>query len=341
MKQLLNTLYINTQGTYLRLEHDTLKLDAEGKTVHQMPLHHLGSIVMFGNVLVSPYLLHRCAEDGRALVWMTRSGRFRGRLHKPVSGNVLLRRAQFEVLSSVEGTLELSKRMVAGKLQNARQTLLRGARESKNEEHKSALQSVAQTHANTIKRLPRLKYLDEVRGAEGDAAKLYFGVFDHLILNADFSFNGRNRRPPKDPVNALLSFTYSLLGNECAAACEGVGLDPQMGFLHALRPGRDSLGLDLMEELRSVFADRFVLSLINRQQLKPKDFNERPGGAVELKEDARKDFLIAYQKRKQDEVTHPVLGKPVPYGLIPHIQARLLARHLRGDLPEYQPFFQR
>jgi CRISPR-associated protein Cas1 len=343
VKQVLNTLYVQTQGSYLRLDHDTLKIDIEGKTVAQIPLHHLGGLVVFGNVLLSPFLIHRCAEDGRSVVWLTQNGRFKARLFAPTSGNVLLRRAQHKALDCADMTLELAKFMVAGKLQNARTVLLRAARENTAPNAEQAIREAARIHADAIVRLPRLHYLDEVRGAEGDAAKAYFAVFDHMIrTNKDtFAFSGRNRRPPRDRVNALLSFVYGMLRNECTSALEGVGLDPQVGFLHALRPGRPALALDLMEELRAPLADRFVLTLINLAQVKSDGFVTRPGGAVELSEDTRKTVVVAYQKRKQDEVTHPVLGKPIPFGLVAHTQARLLARHLRGDVPNYQPFLYR
>lgn len=343
MKELLNTLYIQTQGSYLRLEHDTLKIDVEGKTAAQIPLHHLGGLVVFGNVLLSPFLIHRCADDGRSIVWLTQNGRFKARLFSPTSGNVLLRRAQHAALDGEATTLAIARLMVAGKLQNARTVLLRVAREAGSLEAEGALRAAAALHARTITQLPRLRYLDEVRGAEGDAARGYFAVFDTMIRsNKDaFVFSGRNRRPPRDRVNALRSFVYGMLRNECASALEGVGLDPQIGFLHALRPGRPALALDLMEELRAPLADRFVLTLINLGQVKADGFVTRPGGAVELGEDARKTVIVAYQKRKQDEVTHPILKKPVPLGLVPHVQARLLARHLRGDLPAYPPFLYR
>ncbi len=264
MKELLNTLYVQTQGSYLRVDHDTLKIDVEGSAAAQIPLHHLGGLVVFGNVLLSPFLIHRCARLRRSVVWLTQSGRFKARLFAPTSGNVLLRRAQNAALDNPERVLEVARHMVAGKLQNARTVLLRAAREAGSDtEH--ALRAAATLHARTITRLPRLRYLDEVRGAEGDAAKSYFAVFDTMIRGdkAAFSFGGRNRRPPRDRINALWSFVYGMLRNECTSALEGVGLDPQVGFLHALRPGRPTLALDLMEELRAPFADRFVLTLIN------------------------------------------------------------------------------
>ncbi len=343
MKQLLNTLYVQTQGSYLRLEQDTLKIDVEGKNAFQLPLHHLGGVVVFGNVLMSPFLLHRCAQDGRSVVWLSRSGRFQARLNGPVTGNVLLRRAQHAALDQEAASVDIARTFVAGKLHNTRNVLMRAARDGASAEAEYTLRSAARGHAAIIRKLPALSRLDEVRGAEGDAARLYFAAFDHLIRTRKdgFVFRTRTRRPPLDPVNALLSFLYGLLRGECAAACEGVGLDPQMGFLHALRPGRPSLALDLMEELRAPLADRLALTLINRAQLRPEDFTVRVGGAVSLSDDARKLVLTEYQKRKQDEVQHPVLNQSVPLGLIPHIQARLLARHLRGDVVTYQPFIQR
>lgn len=298
--------------------------------------------MVFGNVLLSPFLIHRCADDGRSIVWLTQNGRFKARLFAPTSGNVLLRRAQHAALDSPERTLGVARLMVAGKLQNARTILLRVAREAGSPGAQESLRAAA-LHARTITQLPRLRYLDEVRGAEGDAARGYFAVFDAMIRGDKntFVFSGRNRRPPRDRVNALLSFVYGMLRNECASALEGVGLDPQVGFLHALRPGRPALALDLMEELRAPLADRFVLTLINLGQVRADGFVTRPGGAVELTEDTRKTVVVAYQKRKQDEVTHPVLKRAVPLGLVPHVQARLLARHLRGDLPDYPPFLYR
>jgi CRISP-associated protein Cas1 len=343
MKQILNTLYVQTQGTYLRLDHDTLVLEVEQKKQFQVPLHHLGGIVAFGNVLMSPFLLHRCAGDGRAVVWMTEYGRFRARLTGETTGNVLLRRSQHAALDNPQTTLDIARYMVAGKLQNARNVLMRSAREAKTEDDRQSLSKAAQVHADAIGNAEKAVDLDKLRGIEGYAAKAYFAAFTAMVLSdrAVFEFTERSRRPPKDPINALLSFAYTLLVNECVAACEGVGLDPQMGFLHVLRPGRPALALDLMEELRPILADRFVLTLINRAQIQPNDFVERPGGAIYLTDEARKTFLGAYQKRKQEEVTHPITGSKVPFGLISHVQARLLARHLRGDVPSYQPFILR
>jgi CRISP-associated protein Cas1 len=342
MKEILNTLYVQSQGTYLQLDHETLKVKLEEET-KQVPLHHLGGIVAFGNVLFSPFLIHRCAADGRSIVWLSQSGRFQGRLAGPTTGNVLLRRAQHEAIADAEKTLHIARYVVAGKLQNARSVLMRAAREAKVAGDEERLRSAAQVHADGIESAAKSTDIDKLRGIEGYAAKAYFGAFGGMIRmnREEFEFAGRSKRPPKDAINALLSFAYTLLANECVAACEGVGLDPQMGFSHVLRPGRPSLALDLMEELRSVVADRLVLNLVNRGQVKPGDFEVRPGGGVLMQEDARKAFLVAYQNRKQEEVMHPIVGSKVPLGLLCHVQARLLARHLRGDVPEYAPFILR
>lgn len=343
MKQILNTLYVQTQGTYLRLDHDTLQVEIEKTKALQVPLHHLGSIVVFGNVLTSPFLIHRCAEDGRSLVWLTEYGQFKARLSGSTTGNVLLRQAQYNALYTSSVTLDIARRIVAGKLQNARNILMRAAREAKHEGDCTQLTNAATIHAEAIQNTSKVEELEKLRGIEGYAAKNYFGAFTAMIRQHRevFAFTERSRRPPKDPINALLSFVYTLLANECVSACEGVGLDPQMGYLHALRPGRPALALDLMEELRSPLADRLVLTLVNRSQLTPDDFIERPGGAVYLTKKGRDTLLTAYQKRKQEEVFHAILQTKVPLGLISHTQARLLARHLRGDLPNYQPFILR
>jgi CRISPR-associated protein Cas1 len=294
-------------------------------------------------VLVSPFLIHRCVEDGRDLVWLSEHGRFQARVAGPTTGNVLLRRAQHTALDRTDATLQIARYIVAGKLQNARHVLMRAAREAKDEDDRVALSAAAKIHVEAIQGTESVQELEKLRGLEGYAAKAYFAAFTHMIrLHRDaFALTERSRRPPRDPINALLSFLYTLLTNECVAACEGVGLDPQIGFLHALRPGRPSLALDLMEELRAPLADRLVLTLINRGQIKPDDFMERPGGAIHLTDDARKTVLTSYQKRKQEEVPHIMTNSKAPFGLVAHVQARLLARHLRGDISTYQPFIQR
>ena len=343
MHQLLNTLYITTPEAYVHLDHETLRIEVEGETRLQVPLHHIGALVCFGDVLISPAVLHRCADDGRSVVLLDRNGRFKGRLEGPVSGNVLLRKAQHEAVSNAERTLAIARNFVAGKIQNTRQIVLRAARETEDSQESGQLAETARALAATLAQVATTTDLDQLRGFEGEAARRHFGTFTCMVREGreTFQLNGRNRRPPRDPTNALLSFLYVLLLTDCVAAAEGVGLDPQMGFLHALRPGRPALGLDLMEELRSVIAERLALTLINRRQVTATHFVTRPGGAVYLGDEGRKEVIVAYQKRKQEEVQHPVLEQKVPVGLIPHVQARLLARVLRGDMEAYVPFLAR
>jgi CRISPR-associated protein Cas1 len=343
MPELLNVLYVQTQGAFLHLKHDTVSIKMEGETKLRVPLLRLKGIVVFGRVTLTPYLIQRCAKDGRALVWMTGHGRFRGRLISPTQGNVLLRRAQHLALSDPKQPWRIGRQIVAGKIQNSRNQILRSRRDTQDPEDRATLAKAAERLADVLIRLKETSDLNEVRGAEGEAARAYFSVLNQMIRVNDeaFIFEGRNRRPPRDPVNSVLSFLYSLLCAECASALEGVGLDPQVGYLHALRPGRPALALDLMEELRSPLADRLTLTLINRRQLKAKHFEEKTGGAVYLNEDGRRTVLVAYQKRKEAEINHRVLQRKVPFGLVPHVQARLLARHLRGDLEHYPPFIYR
>jgi CRISPR-associated protein Cas1 len=343
MRQLLNTLYVTTEPSYLHLDHETVRMEVEGEIQAQVPLHHLGAIVCFGNVLISPALMGRCADDGRAVVLMSRSGRFRARVHGPQSGNILLRETQFELASSESACTDIARALVAGKVQNSRRLIVRAAREIGDAKRQSSLQAAAKHMARTLDYLESADSTEEVRGLEGDAAKTYFGVLSHMVRQqrGDFKMTQRSRRPPRDPFNAVLSFLYTLLLNDCNAAAEGVGLDFQMGFLHVSRPGRPSLGLDLMEELRAPVADRLALTLINRRQLTPSDFRSCEGEAVLLNDDGRKTVIQAYQERKQDEVTHPFLDRSMEIGLIPHAQARLLARTLRGDMDSYIPYLTR
>ena len=339
--QLLNTLYVTLQESYLHLENDTLRLEIGHETKLRVPLHHLGSVVCFGHVKVSLPLMHRLAEDGISLVLLDENGRFKARLEGPVSGNVLLRQAQHRRADEAAFALEIARNCVAGKIRNCRQLLLRGARESRDENDAALLTRAAQDLSAALRALPDAGSLDVVRGVEGEAARQYFAALHRLVraeARADFSMDGRSRRPPRDRMNALLSLLYTLLMNDVRSALEAVGLDPQIGFLHALRPGRAALALDLMEEFRFV-ADRLALTLINRQQLARRDFAEREGGAVLLENDSRKTVLVAWQERKQETLTHPLLKEPVAIGLLPHIQARLLARTIRGDAPVYVPFF--
>jgi CRISPR-associated protein Cas1 len=343
MRELLNVLYVQTQGAVLHLDHDTVRVEVEGETKLRAPLLRLEGIVVFGQVTVTPFLVHRCAEDGRSLVWLDRHGRFKARAEGEVGGNVLLRRAQHLALSDPVRPWAIARQIVAGKVQNSRQVLLRGARESRTSADTLVLAAAAERLAECLGRARDSKDLTTLRGAEGEAAHVYFEVFERLVHaeREDFAFGGRTRRPPRDRLNAVLSFLYSLLRNECASALEGVGLDPQVGYLHALRPGRPALALDLMEELRPVIADRLALTLVNRRQLKGSDFDEFPDGSFLLNEGGRKTVLVAYQKRKEEEVQHRVLKAKVPLGLVPHVQARLLARHLRNEIGHYPPFLYR
>lgn len=339
--QLLNTLYVTTPDAYLHLDNDTLRIEIEHETKLRVPLHHLSAVVCFGHTLVSPGLMHRLADEGKSLVLLDAHGRFKGRLEGPVSGNVLLRQSQHSRLASAEFCVAVAKSCVAGKLKSCRQVLLRGARETGRAEDNDELAATADEFVRALARLEHAPDLDAVRGIEGDAAKRYFGVLGLMVrpdARAHFTPNGRTRRPPLDRMNALLSFHYALLMNDCRSAIESVGLDPQVGYLHAVRPGRAALALDLMEEFRPLLADRLALTLINRRQIQAVDFDVRPGGAVLLKDEARKTVVTAYQERKQETLTHPLLETSLPLGLTPFVQARLLARAVRGDAEVYQPF---
>ena len=341
MRQILNTLYIMTPNAYVHLDNNTLRIEVEREKKMQVPLHHIGSVVCFGDVMVSPGAMHRCAEEGRNLVFLDRNGRFKARLEGPVSGNILLRQAQFHAVDNAAFVMETAKSMVAGKLRNARQVLLRGAREAENAQDQVKLSKAAESLAASIRSLSIADSLDIVRGIEGEAAKTYFSNLNYLVrsdMRDNFSMNGRSRRPPLDRFNALLSFMYAMVMNDCRSALESVGLDPQLGFLHVVRPGRAALALDLMEEFRAVLADRLVLTLINRRQVSENDFVERPGGAIHMQDGTRKTVVVAYQERKQEEVTHPLLDHKVPIGLLPDLQARLLARTIRGETEGYLPF---
>ena len=338
--QLLNTLYVTTPDTYLRLDNDTLRVEVNRETRLRVPLHHLSAVVCFGHINLSAPLMHLLADRGIALVLLDDNGRFKARLEGAVSGNVLLRQAQFQRVADPAFTLDMARASVAGKLKNTRQVLQRGAREAKAEDEANALARLADNLAASLHALPGEDSLDGVRGIEGEAARRYFSGLN-LLVRADqrtaFAMDGRTRRPPRDRLNALLSFLYAMWMNDCRSALEAAGLDPQVGFLHALRPGRASLALDLMEEFRP-WADRLALTLINRGQLKAHDFVLREGGAVALQPDARKAVVVAYQERKKDDINHPLLAQSVPLGLVPLVQARLLARAMRDDGAPYVPF---
>ena len=342
MQTLLNTLYLTLSG-YLHLENHTLRFEVEKETRMRVPLHHIGMVVCMGDVLVSPAAMGRLAEDGKSLVFLDRNGRFKARLEGPICGNILLRKAQFERAESAEYVLSAAKAFIAGKLRNSRYVLLRGARDAHDDNDSKALREGASVLAANLRKLQSAPDLDAVRGDEGESARLYFVAFPHLVRadrRAAFTPDGRTRRPPQDRMNALLSFLYSMLMNDCRSALESVGLDPQLGYLHTVRPGRAALALDLMEEFRSIFADRLALTLVNRQQIGEGDFELRPGGAVQLHDEARKTVILAYQQRKQELTPHPLLEQKLAIGLIPQIQARLLARVLRGEAQDYIPYLE-
>jgi CRISPR-associated protein Cas1 len=343
MRELLNVLYVLTQGAVLHVEHETVRVEVDHETRFRAPLLRLSGIVVFGRVTVTPFLIQRCAEDRRSLVWLDERGRFKARLEGSTNGNVLLRRAQHLALSDPARAAAIARQIVAAKIQNTRQVVLRGAREATGESDRDLLTAAGVRLADILGRLRTQQDINVIRGAEGEAARTYFGVFGAMIRvdRPLLAPDGRTRRPPRDRANAVLSFLYALLRAECDAALEGVGLDPQVGYLHALRPGRPSLALDLMEELRPVVADRLAITLINRRQLGVAHFDVGPGGALSLTDEGRRVVIVSYQRRKEEELFHRVLKAKTPLGLVPHIQARLLARHLRGDLPNYPPFLYR
>lgn len=338
--QLLNTLYITTPETYLRLDNDTLRVELNHEARLRVPLHHLSAVVCFGHIGLSAPLMHRLADSGIALVLLDDHGRFKARLEGPTAGNVLLRQSQFQRMADPAFTLDVARACVAGKIKNTRQVVQRGAREAKSQDEASELARVADDLAASLRALPTATSLDMLRGLEGEAARQYFAGLS-LLLRPDqreaFAMEGRTRRPPRDRFNALISFLYAMWMNDCRSALEAAGLDPQVGFLHTLRPGRAALALDLMEEFRP-WADRLALTLINRGQLSASDFIVREGGGVSLQPDARKAVVVAYQERKRDEILHPLLAQPVPLGLAPLVQARLLARAMRDDAAPYVPF---
>lgn len=334
MKHHLNTLYVTTPETYLAKDGQCLAVHQGGKLKAKFPIHTLESVVMFGQISASPFLLGHCAENNVAVSWLTEYGRFLASMSGATRGNVLLRREQYRQADDWTRSAELARALVIGKVANCRTVLRRTARERPN----TALDRAAETLGSVLDRLNPGLPLDVVRGLEGEAANIYFSVFDTLISNKEFSFTGRNRRPPLDPVNALLSFLYTLLTHDARGALEAVGLDPYVGFLHRDRPGRPSLALDLMEEFRPYLADRLALTLINRGQVKAKDFKTRENGAVEMNDDTRKLLLNAWQERKKEEIEHPFLHEKMSVGFLWHIQARLMARHIRGDLEAYPPF---
>lgn len=343
MKRMLNTLYVMTEGSYLARERETVVVRQEKKSVAQVPIHGLDGIVCFGRIGCSPHLMGLCAERNVAISFFSRTGRYWARVQGPVSGNVLLRREQYRRAAEPDGSAEIARAVVTAKVANCRTVLMRALRDHPETPGAPALREGVTHLARVLKSVADEQSLDSVRGYEGEAARAYFQAFDHLVVaqKDEFGLKGRSRRPPLDNMNALLSFLYSVLAHDVASALEGVGLDPAVGFLHRDRPGRPGLALDLMEELRPVFADRLALSLVNRQQVGPGGFSKSESGAVMMTDDTRRGVLKAYQERKADEMLHPYLNEKAPLGLIPHLQAMLMARHLRGDLDGYPAFIWR
>jgi CRISPR-associated protein Cas1 len=344
MKPLLNTLYVTTQGSYLSRDGETVSIRHEEEVKLRVPIHTLAGIVCFGQVTCSSFLMNLAAEYGVGLSFLTEHGRFLARVQGPVSGNVLLRRAQYRASDDGQLTASIARSIVVAKIANCRTVILRAARERDNAAPETAeLDGAALRLAHICDDIQRASSVDSIRGHEGDAARVYFSVFDHLITTekGHFFFRGRSRRPPLDRTNALLSFVYTLLTHDIAGALEAVGLDPAVGYLHRDRPGRTSLALDLAEELRPVLADRLVLSLINRRQVAIGGLRQQETGGMVMDDDTRKQLLTAWQKRKQEEILHPFLEERVPFGLVPHLQATLLARFLRGDIEAYPPFLWR
>jgi CRISPR-associated protein Cas1 len=340
MKKYLNTLFVTTQGAYLAKEGETIVVKVEGEIRLRLPVHTIGGIVCFGNVSCSPFLMGFCAENGVGISFLTEHGRFLARVQGPVSGNVLLRREQYRQADDRQASADMARAVLTGKIANSRTVLQRALRDHADKLDAEQVGFAVKRLNNYLEQLNQNLPLDDLRGCEGDAAHIYFNVFDHLIVAQKefFSFQERNRRPPLDNVNALLSFIYTLLVHDVRSALEAVGLDPAVGFLHRDRPGRPGLALDMMEEFRSFLADRLTLSLINLRQVQEKGFNKSDSGAVLMTDDTRKTVLVAYQERKQEEIVHPFLEEKVTIGTLFHIQALLMARYLRGDLDGYPPF---
>ncbi|RUL83501.1 type I-C CRISPR-associated endonuclease Cas1c [Tautonia sociabilis] len=343
MKTHLNTLYVTTQGSYLAKQGQAVQVRVDGKPRAHLPLHNLEGIVCFGRVGCSPALLGACADRGVAISFLTENGRYLASVRGASHGNVLVRRRQYRLADDPEVALEVARRVVLAKVANARSVLLRAIRDAEDDPDRvSVLRHASNRLSASIHELRSAETLDSVRGLEGEAATHYFNAFNALLSNptaADsFRFVRRSRRPPLDPINALISFIYTLLLHDTRSACEAVGLDPCVGFLHADRPGKPSLALDLMEELRAYVADRLAFSLINRRQVLATGFRRLDNGAVVMDEATRKAVLVAYQQRKRDTLTHPVLAEQTVVGMIPHLQALLLVRWLRDDLDAYPPF---
>ena len=340
MKKHLNTLFVTTQGAYLTKDGETVVVKVDKEIRLRIPIHTIGGIVCFGNIMCSPFLMGFCAERDVAISFLTEYGRFLAKVQGPVSGNVLLRREQYRRADDMNASAEMARAVLTGKLANCRTVLARALRDHSDKLNVDEVREASQRINSSLQRLQSDLPLNVLRGFEGEAARTYFSVFDHLITSQkeDFIFRERNRRPPLDNVNCLLSFLYTLVLHDVRSALESVGLDPAVGFLHRDRPGRPGLALDMMEEFRPFLADRLTLSLINLNQVQTKGFKKMESGAVLMDDETRKAVLVAYQKKKQDEIMHPFLEEKVPIGLLFHMQALLLARCLRGDLDGYPTF---
>ena len=340
MKLLLNTLYITSEDIYLTLDGENVVAKREKTVVSRYPMRTISGIVTFSHSGASPYLMGACAERGIGLVFFSPRGKFLARSAGKSNGNVLLRRTQYRIADDADKSCEIARTMIFGKMYNSRWSIERTCRDHGLRVDVNRLKDSSEKIKNLLPSVIEETSMESLRGLEGVGASAYFSAFDEMILNQKetFYFQGRNRRPPLDAVNAMFSFAYSLLSHDCASALEGVGLDSYVGFLHRDRPGRISLALDLMEELRPVMADRFVLTLINNRMVAAEDFEFRESGAVMLTDEAKRVFLKAWQERKYDAITHPYLKEKMKWGLIPHVQALLLARYLRGDLDAYPTF---
>ncbi|MBQ8620833.1 MAG: type I-C CRISPR-associated endonuclease Cas1 [Oscillospiraceae bacterium] len=340
MKQLLNTLFVTSEDIYLSLDGENVLANRDKQVVARYPLHTLQSIVSFSYSGASPALMGACADRSIGLAFCTPRGKFLARVCAQSNGNVLLRRAQYREADDPARSCLIARNMIFGKLHNSRWSIERTRRDHGMRVDGQKLSDASGEVKDLLPLVAQTTQLDALRGLEGVGAAAYFGVLDEMILSRkeDFYFRGRNRRPPLDRVNAMLSFAYSLLAHDCASALESVGLDAYVGFLHRDRPGRTSLALDLMEELRPCMADRFVLTLINNREIKPEDFQTQQSGAVLLTDGGRRTFLKAWQEKKRDRLTHPYLGEKLSWGMVPYVQALLLARYLRGDLEAYPPF---
>lgn len=340
MKKLLNTLYITTPNRYLYLDGENVVISADRKDIGRVPLHNIDSIIIFGASGASPYLMGKCVDNNISVSFLSRSGRFLCRAEGTVSGNVHLRRQQFRIADDKSKSIKIARNMIAGKIFNSRYSIERTIRDHALRIDEKMFREKSGYLFNAAKKCLDIEDIDTLRGVEGEAASVYFSVFDDMILQQkeNFYYHGRNKRPPLDNVNALLSFSYSLMTGMCTAALETVGLDPYVGFMHTDRPGRASLSLDLVEEFRSVICDRFVLSLINKRMVNNNDFQQREDGAVILSDSARKTFLEAWQNYKFESLQHPFLNEKVERGMLPYVQALLLARYIRGDIDSYPVF---